>query len=56
MKRNFFANLSRAFIENMQKEIREGFEERTAIMEFDAGLSRHDAEAAAWIISERVKS
>lgn len=49
MKRNFLANLSRAFIENMQEEIREGFEERAAIMEFDAGLLRQDAEAAAWI-------
>lgn len=49
MKRNFLADLSRAFIENLPEEIREDFEERAAIMEFDAGLSRQDAEAAAWI-------
>lgn len=48
MKRNLLADLSRAFIENMPEEIREAFEERAAIMEFDAGLSRQDAEAAAF--------
>lgn len=48
MKRNLLADLSRAFIENMPEEIREAFEERAAIMEFDAGLSRQDAEASAY--------
>ena len=47
MKRNFLADLSRAFVENMPEEIREAYEERAAIMEFDAGLSRQDAETAA---------
>lgn len=48
MKRNLLADLSRAFIENMPEEIREAYEERAAIMEFNAGLSRQDAEAAAF--------
>ncbi|WP_269434386.1 hypothetical protein [Vineibacter terrae] len=30
--------------------LRGEFEERAAIMEFDGGLSRKDAEAAAWQI------
>ena len=27
---------------------REHFEERSAILEYDAGMTRHDAEQAAW--------
>jgi len=30
--------------------LREAFEERAAIMEFDGGLSRDDAERAAWAL------
>lgn len=30
--------------------MREAFEERAAIMEFDGGLSREDAERAAWAL------
>ncbi len=47
MKRNLLANLSRAFTESVPEEIRENYEERAAIMEYDAGLSRHEAELAA---------
>jgi hypothetical protein len=30
--------------------LREAFEERAAIMEFDGGLSRDEAERAAWAL------
>ncbi len=30
--------------------LREGFEERAAIMEYDGGLSREEAEKRAWAI------
>ena len=30
--------------------LREAFEERAAIMEFDGGMSRDDAERAAWVL------
>jgi hypothetical protein len=30
--------------------LREAFEERAAIMEFDGGMSREDAERAAWAL------
>ena len=34
--------------------LRESFEERTAIMEYDAGITREDAEWAAWaLVSKR---
>ena len=34
--------------------LRESFEERAAIMEFDAGMTREDAERAAWaLVSKR---
>lgn len=32
----------------------EAFEERAAILEFDAGLARHEAEEAARLLLERV--
>ena len=32
------------------ESVREDFEERTAIMEFDGGLSREEAERAAWAL------
>lgn len=36
--------------ESESESFREAFEERTAIMEFDGGLNRDDAERAAWAL------
>jgi hypothetical protein len=35
------------------ESVRDEFEERAAIMEFDGGLSRDDAERAAWALVSR---
>ena len=38
------------------ESVREAYEERAAIMEFDGGLSRDDAEHEAWaLLSERYR-
>jgi hypothetical protein len=38
------------------ESVQEAFEERAAIMEFDGGLSRDDAEREAWaLVSERYR-
>ena len=35
------------FVERLDEDLREGFEERAAILEFDAGIQRDLAEALA---------
>ena len=40
------------WLENLDEDAREFFEERAAIMEFDGGLSRIDAELAAKELTE----
>ena len=53
MKRDLLADLSRAFLQNLPDEIREDYEERAAIMEFDGSRTRAEAEAAAFIDSTK---
>jgi len=36
------------------ESVREAYEERAAIMEFDAGLSRDDAEREAWALVSKL--
>ena len=46
-----FRNLKlRKTLEELDEGTREDFDERAGIMEFDGGLSRRDAERAAWQI------
>jgi hypothetical protein len=41
---------------HLLESVREAYEERAAIMEFDGGLSRDDAEREAWaLVSERYR-
>jgi hypothetical protein len=41
---------------HMLESVREAYEERAAIMEFDGGLSRDDAEREAWaLVSKRYR-
>ena len=41
---------------HLLESVQEAFEERAAIMEFDGGLSRDDAEREAWaLVSERYR-
>ena len=47
-KLDLLTRLSRAFHEKLSNEVRENYEERAAIMEYDGGLTRKDAETAAW--------
>ena len=37
-----------------QEDVREDFEERAAIMEFDGGLSRDEAEREAWALMSKL--
>ncbi len=46
MKRDLLADLSRAFVGSLPEEIREDFEERAGIMEFDAPDVHRDRNAA----------
>jgi hypothetical protein len=38
------------FVERLDEDLREGFEERAAILEFDAGIQRDLAEALALLM------
>lgn len=50
MQIDLFNNDVSVLVEMLDKDTRESFEERSAIMEYDGGMSRPEAEMAAYLL------
>ncbi len=50
MQLNLFHNDVLVLVERLDADRRDAFEERAAIMEYDGGMSRAEAELAAYVL------